>query len=702
MATLLTESRVSSLHPARGSWRRALLLGLAALTVLTIILFIADILALLYLYSFDRDPKAWMNLNIFYARPKQAGTVRAAQEQAAVGAIIVRGSDHNSSYAMQYSLSLNEIKPSALHDCLLAAEDKRFYRHSGIDYFSLSSALLKHFVFGSRLRGASTVSNQLIGEVILADRSRKGLRAYSRKLEEIILTSAAERHFSKEDLLVAYFNNVPVGHVNGVALIGLSAAGEILFGKKRVKALPLSEACTLAGMLNQPNTYISDALKGDYRRVKDRRETILDRLADVFPERYPRELIEKSKKEEIRLLKYNRKPHLESRRLINYAHQQLETKKPGLRIYLTVDQTLQKSAKNAVNEELARFDRGPYGFYNQLSYHHAIKEGRTATEEKSKLQAALVALDAKTGEILAMVGGRKSAGELNRATQTKRAPSSAIKPFLYTYGIKSGYLNGAPFRADTVIGSARARIQLARSDNGAAVAIADAFGIPRVREFIRKATGANPVESEMIAIGAGKGIELSPLQLASAYTIFPNNGMKVAPRAIWAAYDNEKKLTIAEEEPVRVIDAGAPFIVTRMLQSVVGDGPDGHYGTARAARTLAGLHSTVALAGKTGTGDNDLWFVGFTPRIVVVVWVGFDNNFPSFEMSKGFKGSGLPLQIWARFMREVKKYRPDLLNGDFEMPSGVRELTVNPERGCVVESGIREYFLANRVPPDCY
>ena len=115
-----------------------------------------------------------------------------------------------------------------------------------------------------------------------------------------------------------------------------------------------------------------------------------------------------------------------------------------------------------------------------------------------------------------------------------------------------------------------------------------------------------------------------------------------------------------------MIDTGRSFVVARMLQSVIGDGPDGQYGTARMARKLSGLKSSDALAGKTGTGDADLWFIGFTPRLVVVVWVGFDNNFPSFEAAKGFSGSGLPLQIWARFMRGVKVYRQDLLQGKFE------------------------------------
>ena len=210
---------------------------------------------------------------------------------------------------------------------------------------------------------------------------------------------------------------------------------------------------------------------------------------------------------------------------------------------------------------------------------------------------------------------------------------------------------------------------MARSDNRAAIAIAQEFGISRVRNFIAKATGANPVASELLAIGAGKGMELSPLQVATAFAIFPNNGLKVSPKPISAVYDGEKKLETPEVKAVRAVDAGAALTLTQMLQSVVGDGPDGQWGTAKKARQLAGLDSAIALAGKTGTGDNDLWFVGFTPRIVVVVWVGFDNNFPAFESSKGFTGSGLPLQIWARFMKDVKKYRPELLKGSFVIPT---------------------------------
>lgn len=188
--------------------------------------------------------------------------------------------------------------------------------------------------------------------------------------------------------------------------------------------------------------------------------------------------------------------------------------------------------------------------------------------------------------------------------------------------------------------------------------------------------------------------------MASAYTIFADNGVKALSKPFSAIYDNEGQAKIPDDKPVPVVDPGAAFIVTQMLRSTIGDGADGQYGTAKIARKLSGLES-ADLAGKTGTGDNDLWFVGFTPKFIVVVWVGFDNNFPGFEASKGFTGSGLPLQIWANFMRKVKKYRPSLLMGNFEMPSTVRELTIDPERSCISQGGIKEYFLLNRQPPTC-
>jgi membrane peptidoglycan carboxypeptidase len=662
------------------SWAKAFRVTFICFCVLTTAIAVAYAVALFYLYAFAHDPKHWGNVISFYAQPSSRPLGRVASANPAIlGSLVVRGNDSSPIYATRYELSLADIKDSTLHDCLLAAEDKRFYRHAGINYFSLADAVLKHFISGERLRGASTISNQVVGEVILADRSRTGLRAYLRKFEEIILTNVAEQHFSKDDLLLAYVNNVPVGHLDGRALIGLSAASEALFGKRNPRALTLSEACTLAGILNRPDGYIKEAFKSDYPRLKKRRDTVLENLRWSNEERYSTEAIEQAKGEEIRFFKNGKQSASEPRQFISYAYQQLPDMKPGLRVQLTLDQDLQRAAEASVRQELDRFDRGPYGFYNQLSYSHAVKQGSKVTEGEAKLQASLVALDAKTGEILAMVGGRNSAGEFNRATQAKRAPGSTIKPFLFLFGIQSESYAGQRFRPNTIIdparssavqryttgGAARATVQLARSDNGAVVAIAQEFGIARVQQFVAKLTGTNPAASELIAIGAGKGIEITPLQLAATYTIFPNHGLKADPNPISTVYKNGTRLKGSEHNPVRLADADAASIVTRMLQSVVGHGADGQYGTAKSARKLAGLEASVEFAGKTGSTNSDLWFVGFTPRLVVVVWVGFDNNYPEFEIAKGFQGAGMPLRIWAGFMLGVKKYRPDLLIGNF-------------------------------------
>jgi membrane peptidoglycan carboxypeptidase len=555
-----------------GSWAKALRITFLCFSILTIALAAAEAIALFYLYSFDRDPKRWTNIAVFYYRPKHPGDGKPPGA-APAASVIVRGEGARS-FATQLKLRLADLKPSALHDCLLAAEDRRFYDHSGLDYFGVIKAGYDHIFKGLRLRGGSTITNQLMRTVILADQSR----SLFRKIPEIVLTNVAERHFSKDDLLLSYVNNVPVGHVSGHALIGLSAASEAAFGKKDPKALTLSEACALAGMLNRPNGYFKEAIKGDYRRMVKKRNIVLENLRSSNPERYSDEAIERAKREKIRFFKNRRTSTSAPRHLIGYAYEQLGDINPGLRVQLTADPDLQRAAENAVDAELDRFDRGPYGFYNQLSYRHAIKHGRKVTEDETKLQAALVALDAKTGEILAMVGGREKS-EFNRATQAKRAPGSLIKPFVYLYGIHSGSLYGKPFRADTVIdpsrkpiaeryttgGAARATVQLARSDNGAAVAIAQEFGIERVRDFIAKVTGANPTASELLAIGAGKGIELSPLQLAAAYTIFTNNGIKSAPNPIAAMYDNDARIKIPEQKSSQARSRNGSF--ARVLRS---------------------------------------------------------------------------------------------------------------------------------------
>src|SRR5262249_53581806 len=158
-----------------------------------------------------------------------------------------------------------------------------------------------------------------------------------------------------------------------------------LFGKRDPKRLTLSEACSLAGMLNRPNGYIKEAEKSDYRGITNKRNIVLDNLRRANPAGYSDETIERAKKEKVRFFQNGKPVASEPRQFISYAYQQLPSTKPGLHVYLTLDADLQRLAEASVNEELGRIDRGPYGFYNRLSYRHALKEGRVVTEEEMKL-----------------------------------------------------------------------------------------------------------------------------------------------------------------------------------------------------------------------------------------------------------------------------------------------------------------------------
>jgi membrane carboxypeptidase/penicillin-binding protein len=330
------------------------------------------------------------------------------------------------------------------------------------------------------------------------------------------------------------------------------------------------------------------------------------------------------------------------------------------------------------------------------------------------IQAALVAMDAQTGEVLAMVGGRNS--EFNYAT-ARRSPGSAIKPFVYLQAIAQGTHRDEPFTAATVIdpkndpvdnyrpsshigAPATARAQLARSDNGAAVVTAHDAGLSSARELIARLTGSRSVEiTGMLAIGGSAGCEVSPLDLCEGYSVFPNNGFKITHTPFAAVYRDGVKIDLPNSVPERVT-AGAPaFILTQMMRSVLKPG-----GTASDALALAGLPGNAAVSGKTGTGQiADLWFVGFSRRLVAAVWVGMPNNKPVLRMEQGFQGATTAMPIWSSFIKNgVKPFRLDLLEGDFELPAGVSVSRIDPKRGCATDGpGSQEYFVAGREPRPC-
>jgi membrane carboxypeptidase/penicillin-binding protein len=231
------------------------------------------------------------------------------------------------------------------------------------------------------------------------------------------------------------------------------------------------------------------------------------------------------------------------------------------------------------------------------------------------------------------------------------------------------------------------------------VVVAHDAGLEAVRELIRRATGSYSEElTGMLAIGGSAGAETSALEMCEGYSLFPNNGLKVSHVPLAAVYRDGVKLSLPHRDTVRICDPGPAYVVTQMMRSVLKPG-----GTASESLALAGLSSDAEIAAKTGTGQvADLWFAGYSRRLVVVVWVGMPNNKPALKMEQGFQGATGAMPIWASFVKAVKQLRPDLLEGAFEDPAGVRALKIDPRRDCVTSGpGATEYFIAGRDPKPC-
>lgn len=620
----------------------------------------------------------------------------------------------NKSYPMwirRHPVQAADLIPSILYDAVRSSEDKRFESHNGLDYLNLARAVFEH-------RGGSTITQQMVKNAVLQDQSR----TLTRKWSELTLTLAVERRYTKEEIFTSYANNIYCGRISGgPVLYGLAALSEEIFATKDPKALGLGQAATLAGMLDQPEKYLLDARNNNYDAVQARRNRVLDLLARNYPDKYPAAVINSSKQERLKFAFISQSQEVNPLDMITRHFQQYAADnlnlvglqksefESGLRLYTTIDAELQRAAQGAINKEMPRFD----------ALFARARASRLNKAGEGMLEASLVAIDPSDGKIIAMTGGRNFNESAYNCALAPRSVGSTIKPFLYALALAFGQHDG-PFTAATILdprhdtvadsyrptshvgGPSRARVLLARSDNGAAAAVLNTVGIDRFRQFIYELTGSSPAPSGMIAIGGGAGSEISPLRLARAYSIFPSNGLMPSLTPFAAAFKDGKPLTISKATPAQMLEPGAAFVTTEMCRSVIGVGNDGRAGTAKNALALAGLEHGVNVAGKTGTGQtSDVWFVGFTPRLVVVVWLGHTRNAP-LPMSFGFSGAGVAMPIWASFMRSVTKHRPDLLGGRFERPANVQVHAVDPNQGCLRAGGsLNEYFIIGREAPVC-
>lgn len=591
--------------------------------------------------------------------------------------------------------------PSYVPAAFVAVEDKRFFQHGGVDAVGLARAVKKNLE-GDR-EGASTITQQLIGTMYpeLVDRQEITLE---RKVREGRLALELEQRYGKDRILESYLNWIYFGH----GWFGIEAAARHYFGKAAAQ-LNIEETAMLAALPKGAGVY---SPKINPQRALERRNLVLDIMAQEGVIRAADAAA--AKRRPIRLAPNHgyaaRPPYV-----IEQVRQFLEAQygpnygKVGLRVWTTVDPTAQNAADSALVRGLRAAEAQPW--YRAPKYGTAA--ARAGASGTNYLQGLMVSIDARTGEILAMVGGRDYAqSSYNRVTQAARQPGSSFKPFVYATALERGVLPstivqdtalhilipGSPLYEpknsdDLFRGPVTVRQALTQSINTVAIQLGMGAGMETVSANAKR-FGINaripPYPSSMI--GAG---EVKPLELAGAYTALANGGMRAEPFLVRQVRDATGKILLDHRAKAgRTMSPEVAFMVTDMLRDAA------ERGTGSEARER--LPARVPMAGKTGTTDNgtDVWYVGYTPEVVTAVWVGFDSP---RSIGTGAYGGTLAAPIWGEMMRQyyARRAPPPF----WSPPGGIVSVATDPSTGraaigpdCPVGPVKLEYFPAGQEP----
>jgi penicillin-binding protein 2D len=544
---------------------------------------------------------------------------------------------------LRTSVPLSSLPPY-VPAAFVAIEDRRFYQHNGVDMIGVIGALKDRFI-GRRMRGASTITQQLVGNMHPDVVDRRDL-SFDRKLREQDAAREMERHYTKEQILEAYLNLIPFGH----GWFGIDAAARHYFGKPAGR-LTVAEAATLAA-LPRSAPYYDPVRHPDRARL--RRDLVLREMARQ--ELITPALAAAAKREPLVTLPLGTStpaPYFVDAVRTVAMQAGIPVDGGGYRLYTTLDPALQRSAEAAVTEGVAAVERRP-------GYAHPTFAS-LARDAKPYLQGLLVALDPDNGEVRALVGGRDyQDSPFDRAVNAVRQPGSAFKPLVYAMAIADSIPantlvadtalevpleDGTMYRPEDAdghfLGPMTMREALVRSRNSVAVQLALRLGLDSVVDVARRFGITTPIAPyPAIAIGAS-GVR--PIDLVAAYEGFATLGSVAQPQMLLRVEDRTGHEVWAAHGPAMtaVLDSSVAFIVRDMMRDVV------DRGTAAGVRRV--LPSTIPAAGKTGTtNDNtDVWFVGFTPHLVAGVWLGFDA--PQTIMP-GAAGGSLAAPIWAQFM----------------------------------------------------
>lgn len=541
--------------------------------------------------------------------------------------------------------------PPLLVKAILAVEDERFYSHNGIDPIGIMRAMWVNFRSMSFQQGGSTLTQQLMKNFFLSDE-----RTLSRKIPEAIMALIAERKYPKETILQNYLNEIYLGQKGSQGIFGVSEAAQFYFAKP-LSDLTVAESALLAGLIRAPNR-LSPYRSTD--AATKRRNVVLAKLLDdriitrkqydtAVGEKLPDRALVKVTNDAPFYVDYLRRELDE-----NYSNAVLT--KEGLRIFSSLDLQLQRKAERALVEGLKKLEET----------HPALRR----KGENDSLEGAIIVIRPQTGEIKAMVGGRNyQKSQFNRVFQAKRQPGSIFKPFVYLAALMYGGQSGVRYTPETVIndsqftwnydgkewqpnnynneyfGAVTFRRALESSLNSATGRVAQDVGIRRIRDVARRLGIQSPLPAvPSLALGAA---EVTPLEVAVAFSTIANGGVRTRPLAVKLVMgQNAQPLEKRDVRVEQVINPQLAHMMNYILKGVL------DRGTATAARRMG---FTRPAAGKTGTTNDykDAWFVGYTPDLLAVVWVGFDG-----QSKLNLSGADAALPIWTAFMKSATASMP--------------------------------------------
>jgi penicillin-binding protein 1B len=568
--------------------------------------------------------------------------------------------------------------PKVMVDAVLAIEDRKFFEHGGINWFSLMGSFVTDLRAEGKRRGGSTITMQVSRGFFLSPE-----KTYRRKLTEMLIAIELEQKLNKRQIFELYANQVYLGQRGSFSINGFGEAARSYFGKN-IKEITLPEAALIAGIIQSPS------ILNPYKRpekVMERRNVVLETMVETGA--ITREQCDAAKASPLKLAP----PNVEAsdapyfvdlvKETLSSKYSETELNDNGFHIYTTLDPQLQHAAAEAVSEGMKLVDEQ---VAKQRTRRKKIGKGKNATYEESTVsgpvpQVALIALDPHTGEVLALVGGRNYGfSQLNHAI-AKRPTGSIFKPFVYAAAINSALtaqgtepvftqislIDDAPTTfeydgrqydprnyKDEYHGQVTARYALQMSLNNATVRMAEMVGYDKVAELARNAGIATVKATPAAALGA---YDASPLEMAGAYTVLANRGTRIDPELLHSVRQANGDVVVDFHNSQRtVLDPRVAYVVTNMMQNVIDHGT---------GYTVRARGFTAPAAGKTGT-SHDAWFAGYTTNLLCIVWVGYD-DYSDLKLAGGSTAG----PIWAEFMKRAVRL-PQYSNvGQFTPPDGI-------------------------------